>query len=452
MTQILNSELSRRSVLQGAAAAGVPAVLSKRKPRRPGGSDRSATDLPFMPAAQAESLAASIGVVTHLHFTKTVYGQTDRVVDAVTDLGVRHVRNRIGKTDRLRAGFAELARRGVNVQGVCGEFGDSQTMFEVFDEVIRSYPDPAAIFSAFEGINEPNNNGVPWIDETRAQTRALFLQRNARGLSHIPIVAPALARVPSGGAEGRDTEQQSANLGDLSEYVDFGNIHVYPRGLQPSTDINAFMRYQREVCGDAPIMCTEGGYFTAKKYKGGAFPVSPGAAGTYLPRQIMEHWTRGNERFFVYSLLDEYDRTQAYRPSNFGLLEVTSDGPGGTWTPKPHYYSIKNFVKILGDRGEAHDVGGMNLSVKGIPDLRTALVAKRNGARYLAMWRDVLCFEPRSRRSVHTKRKRATVTLPEEHVVKLYHPSQSHKPTDRLGRVSSFTVPVQDELVICKIR
>ena len=440
--------LTRRALLRSSAVAAPATVLAT--PGLSVAARRRASDLPWMGAVQADDLASAIGVVVHFNYTDKVYGQTDRVIETVADLGVRHVRNRITTSTAGRRGFTEMAKLGVKVNGVCGAFRDPQTMSAVMAEVVRTYPDPTAVFSAFESINEPNNDGVPWITETRAKTRDLYLQRNAYGLQSIPILSPALARSTSG-AEGGDTMTQSANLGDLSQYVDMGNIHVYPRGMTPSTDLDYFMAAQRNVTGNLPMVCTEGGYFTAENYSGGSNPVPASVAGKYVPRQIMEHWVRGNRRFFTYELLDDYDPTGADRESNLGLLRVSSDGTSGVWTPKPAYHAIRNFVSILGNPGESHNPGGMNISVTGVAGLKTVLAKKRNGAAFLLMWRDVNCYDHKLSRQIAVTDEVATVQLPNRRRVNLFNPTRSATPVKKYGDVSRVQVPVCDELVILKI-
>lgn len=402
-------------------------------------------------AEPAEALAASVGVNIHLNFQDTVYAQVDRVVGVVADLGLRHVRGRVSPMPSTRRGFTALGNHGVNVEGVCGALGDPQSMAEVMHEVVTSYPDPASVFAAFEGINEPNNNGRPWIRETRQKTRDLRQQRDRLGLDRIPVVAPALARVSSGGVEGDDTEQQAANLGSLAQYVDLGNIHVYPKGQTPGEEIDTFMGYERRVAGHLPTVCSEGGYFTAMDYHGGAFPTPEDVCAVYMPRLFMEHWIRGNPRFYVYELLDDYDPTNADRESSFGLLRVGGTGPLAAWTPKLQYRAVQNFVRILGDPGPPVTARGLRLGISDVPDMRASLVAKRDGSWWLLLWREVTSYDPVHRTRLHPGTLTATLRFPQRQRVQLYRPTSSATPTQSFDRATSVRVPVGEELVIAQI-
>lgn len=406
--------------------------------------------MPTIPALEAEALASSVGVVCRFHFGTSAYAETDRALALIQDLGVRKVRCRISKAESSRRGLTGLAQVGVKVNGVCGASGRPQTMAEAIATAM-TYPDPRALFTSFENWNEPNNDGIPWIQATRANARDLFLARNAAGLEDVPILGPALARVDSGGVEGATTAEQSANLGDLTQYIDYGNIHVYPRGVQPGNDIDKFSVFQRSVCRSKPIVCTEAGYFQAPNYVGGARPTPEYAAAKYMPRHVMEYWSRGAAGMFVYELLGDYDPTDANQLANFGIVSVDGAGAGAPWRVKAQFLALKNFLSILGDPGGVHSVGGLAMEVSGPPDLKKSLVSKRDGSRYLILWRDVLCYDPFTKLQTATTEAKVKVTLGSMRTVRAYWPTQSALPLRTLGPVTSFQIPVSDEVVICRI-
>ncbi len=384
-------------------------------------------------ARPAESLAAAFGVVTHFGFGNTVYAQTGRVLSALQELGVRNIRNRITLDTSSQDAFRVLANHGTLVEGVCGAFGDPQTMQQVLSTVAHTNPDPTAVFSAFEGINEPNNQGKPWIDETRSKTRDLFEARASFGLEAIPIVGPVLARVTQGGAQGGDTAGQSHQLGDLTPWIDRGNIHVYPRGGSPSTDLDAFINWQRAVCGNLPIYTTEGGYFTASHYVGGATSTPEDAVRQYVPRELMENWIRGINRFFLYELLDDPDATGSQREAHFGMLAVTGPGSTSAWTPKPHFEAMKHLLSIIGEPGAAgHAVSPLSCSIAGPGDGRTALVQKSDGTYYLCLWRDVEVTTSSHSSSAEAASETMTVTLDAAADVTIYAPSSGSQAIKQL--------------------
>jgi len=345
--------------------------------------------------AQADELVGSFGIGVHLNFRGSVYSRHNEVRRWLRHLGVRHVRTRLSVIPEALDSFAELARDGIKIQGVCGAFGDDQPMDELMASVRRRFTRPERVFSAFEGINEPNNNGVVWITETREKTQALHAARQAYGLTRIPILAPALASVPSGGVEGDTTLDQAQQLGNMQDRVDFGNMHVYPRGLQPSSEIDYFRSCSSFVTGPLPIMCTEGGYFTAMDYQGGAHPVPESVAAAYAPQAVLEHWLAGTKRFFRYELLDEPDAGTTDREGTLGMISTT----GGVWRPKQDFRTVRRLLAAFRDPGPSFQPRRCTLSLNDSPDdLRHAVFAKRNGSHVLALWLDRPIYDPSERR------------------------------------------------------
>ncbi len=373
--------LGAGAVALGAAATGIrpteaSAALVRVKPRR------------------ADALVGSFGVAVHLNHRQSPYGRHADVVDWLTHLGVRNVRTRLSPSSDVLDALAALSRSGIRTQGVCGALGDDQPMSEILSAVRRRYQDPARVFAAFEGINEPNNDGVPWVDETRAKTQALHDARAAHGLTGIPIVAPALARVNSGGVEGDDTWQQAGNLGDLSGLVDIGNMHVYSRGLPPSSDLVRFRDSARRVTGSHPIMCTEGGYFTAMGYTGGAYPVPEKVAAVYGPQAILQHWVFGTRRFFRYELLDEPYPSSTDREGTFGMIRT-----GDTWSPKADFAPTRYLLRTFSDRGPRFAPRPIDMALTYRPrGLKQAVFARRDGTHLLALWVDRPIYDPVARK------------------------------------------------------
>ena len=361
-------------------------------------ADRSARRIPVMRAQPADSLVDFVGVNTHLNFRTAIYGNTGRVVEALQELGVRHIRDHVVRDPVVVKVFKELARSGIRVQGVCGALTDPETMDEVLGGVAANFRRPERVFSAFEGINEPNNDGPPWIAETRRKSIALFNARRRFGLQEIPILAPALAEVARGGPQGGNTLGQAARLGSLRRYVDFGNMHVYPRGLPPSSAMDYFRSAARHVSRDLPIWCTEGGYFNAMEFRGGANPVPEAVSAAYAPQQILTHVKQGTRRFYRYELLDEPNPTPTDREGTLGMIRT--DNP--TWTAKPDFAPVQHLLATMADPGRLFATRPLEMSLTNRPArLRGMAFAKRDGTHVLALWRDVELWD--------TDRERLTV-------------------------------------------
>jgi hypothetical protein len=407
----------------------------------------------MVPARPAESLADAFGVVAHLHFRQSSYGDVEGVVEAVDALGCRHVRSRLSRLPSATAGFRALAALGVKTEAVCGALGDPETMQSIMARVASEHDDPASVFSGFEGINEPNNKGRPWVEETRRKIIELHGARGQTGLEQIPIVAPALARVNGGGVEGGNTRGQSLALGDLTEWVDRGNIHVYPRGLVPSADIDAFMTYQRAVCGDLAIRCTEGGYFSAQNYVGGAYSTPEEAVRQYLPRMLLEHWVRGNERFYCYELLDDPDPEQSDREAAFGLISVSGSGPTASWRLKPRFTAMRNLLTLLGGSSPRPAPTGLLMSLGQCPpEVSSVLLGKGDGSFLLCLWRDVAVYDPRTGKLIEPESVAVRVRLAARSALSVYQPSSSSGAVRTIAAADTIDVSLAGELVVLAIQ
>ena len=436
----------RRFMLGTAAVAGV-AASGLALP-----SGAVAGGLSTVRPAMADTLLDSFGVVIHPSWKETEYADHDAILTWLLKLRIRHVRTRLTPQKPVLAFFKKLGANGIKVNAVCGALGDPQTMDSLMKAVADNFPEPTAVFSAFEGINEPNNDGVPWIDETRAKTQALYEARQKYGLTAIPIIAPALARVSGGGVEGNDTFTQAQNLGDMSEWLDGGTMHVYPRALPPSNGIDYFTSCARQVAGSKPITVTEGGYFTAKNYSGGARRVSSGVAAAYGPQKLLEHLRAGNTRYFRYELLEKPTGRSWDRLATFGMLRTDSS----TWRPKPEFDSTRRLLARFRDPGPAFTPAPLTFGLSGGPSsLRSMVFAKRDGTHLVALWLDKPIWDPdRERLTVSGIADRlATVTLDlgsaRDGVVSHVVTGSKRKV---FGRTTSVNVPLTAGVTVVRLR
>jgi hypothetical protein len=404
--------VSRRAVLGGAATGLLGAYVV-------GGSTFPASALTAMPARPAESLPHHFGVVAHFNFQKDIYGDERAVVAKIKALGARHVRSRlVPRLPGVRRGFTELADAGIHINGTCQVFGlaHQPSAAELMQEVRDFYGGEAGgVFSSFEGVNEPNNNGGAWVQETRARTQALWnAAKSSTKTDGIPIIGPSLA-------DTWTLKKQYQQLGDLSHIVDRGSIHMYPRGTSPSTLIDAHVRLARASYGNHRFICTEGGYNNLMSHTR-LQPVPEVVAGIYGPRHLLEHYIRGH-RFFRYELLDDRDPGLNNWEAHFGLIAVKSND-ASTWRDKPAFTAMKNFIDLIGDRGPSFTPSPLHASISGgRSDLRHVLLQKRNGVHYLILWRDTAVYDATRQKALSVKPDLIRVTLGRQARVSVYEPS-----------------------------
>jgi hypothetical protein len=429
----------RRALLSGAGALIVTAALPRAA---------DAVEYRYHSALQAEKLADSFGVNVHLNFDTGVYGHQPAVVARVIELGARHIRTRLVlQMSEVRRSMRALASHHCRVNATCQLFGDAgqPSNRELMREVVRYMGgDARHVFSSFEGINEPNNDGVPWVHRTRATTIDLWRQaKSHQATRDIPLIGPALA-------DTWNLKKDYQRLGDLSRYTDLGSIHLYPRGTSPSILIDEHSGYARATFGRQPIVCTEGGYNNALNQTNGR-PVPEAVAGIYAPRQLLEHFIRGN-RFFNYELLDDVDPHRRDWQSNFGLVGVGRGHPSA-WRNKPAFRAMRNLLDIVGDRGHSFRPSGLSMNVRGGgPELRTVLLQKRSGAHYLCIWRDVTVYNPQTRHRVDVGKRRVDVSLKRAASVAVFEPSTQLHATRGLGSTRHFSLDLAGDLHVVRIR
>src|SRR5690242_606473 len=127
-------------------------------------------------AASARAFVDSVGVQTHSTFFDTAYGQPDRWIRAVNQLGIRHVRDgvRTGPANAAAVRALErLGRTGVRLDlGPGVPLGDPARL-EAALAIIRRDLLPYA--ESIEGPNELDAIAGPdWAARTRAQQRELY--------------------------------------------------------------------------------------------------------------------------------------------------------------------------------------------------------------------------------------------------------------------------------------
>jgi hypothetical protein len=414
--------------------------------------------LPLVRARPSESLADAWGINTHFGFQITRYGDEQRVINALLDLGVRHIRDRYKPgVDAVYNGFSGLAAHGVQVTATCGVFNDPSqlSMAELMAAVVHEYGSAArSVFHAFAGINEPNNDGLPWVAQTRRMQQALWrAAKSHTETSGIAVLGPPLARRIDGADYGMANDERTARdfarLGDLTEYCDIGNIHVYPGDGPPSNDIADFMSWSAAAFGALETYCTEGGYWWAENYAGGSEPVPEDVAGVYAPILLLEHYIRGN-KFFSYQLIEDPDPTQSLREDSFGFLRAD-------WSPKPQYLAMQRLLRLIGDPGPPFRQSGLRMSLTGgDADVRSVLLQKRNGTFYLCLWRtDTPLYDwdtkTHSGRYLRVNPTTVRVTLGAPAEASLYWPATQTAPARTWTSTTSLSVPLRGELAVVEI-
>ena len=391
-------------------------------------STASAADIAPLPAVQADSLVDSYGIGIHLAFLNTPYQDATAVGNALSDLGVRHVRDDLYMDNpRQYAGIKTVSDRGIKFNLIMGNPSSPKTAAQYVDTVATQLP-PGSVESV-EGSNEWDlfSGGDPlWAVNLLSRQRELYEASKANpATAALPVLAPALA-----------FKWNYASLGDFSPYADYANGHMYPGGYRPSNEVSQMTTAIRGILPSTkPLMTTEAGYHNAMNSTNGHRPVPEDVAGVYTPRVMLEHFLRGEKRTYTYELIDEFDdpgKTNA--EANFGLLRRD-------WTPKPAFAAMKNLLGLLSDPGPAFTPQGLPIKVNGFPsDGKYVVTQKRNGQYVVLLWRDVQIYDPVTQQPQPVTPTNVTMDLARTSSIKVYRPSQQSTP---VSQAQAASLPLQ---------
>ncbi len=457
------STLSRRTFL---ATTGLAAIAVQGRTQ---GAFAAATPVARR-AIRSDRVVDSWGINTHFNWQHGVWGEEVFATDLLIELGVRHIRGFVAP--RLKAqqyALQRLAASGCRLEAQMAARVDGDTLATAraavnyrLDEIVNFYGGwNSGVFSALEGCNEPNNDGVAeatWVSQTRNITQAVWEESKKRPSSApIPVVGPGIARQVAPGGDAPTPEHDFAVLGDLSPWVDYGNIHVYPRGNAPSDEIDRVMAAARQAYPGGEIYhTTEGGYFNAMNYTATVNPPTPEAvSAVYAPRHLLEHVLRKNHRFFTYELLDDPNPNNDARENNFGYIRTPSLDPS-TWVRKPAYYAMKNLLALYADPGIKVTPVDLPMALSGGgSDFRSVLVQKRAGQYLLAIWRDIDIYkwDRFSCTGAMLPITPATITLDLATAAPLsvFQPTQSPDAVSSYAASTSLQLPLSGEVVVVQI-
>lgn len=404
------------------------------------------------PAPPADTFADSVGVNTHLMYTRTPYWDLERTRSALRYLGVRHLRDgvrsyrspdRAWYMDEQERRLGSLARSGSRLHLILPPpDGTVGTTREALD-VVAGLPGVASV----EPANEWDLAGpaATWPEEIRAQTReARAAMRADAKLRRIPLAAPAFGRPGS-----------PLTAGDLTAHVDVGNSHPYMGGTRPEIpefpgqwSLQRHIDTLRAVSGAKPFLITETGYHTAMNQADRQRPVGPEPAAAYVLRTLLEQYRLGATRTYLYELVDQYpDPELSDQEANFGLFR-------NDWSPKPAAAAVRNLMAVLGDQRRALRGQSLPFAVTGgDADLRTMAFARAGGGFTLVLWRPEPLWDHAARQPIAVPDVPMTVSFGKPFAgARVLRPARGAAPVQTTGAAAGMQVAVGADPVVIDLR
>jgi hypothetical protein len=409
---------------------------------------------PPIPLFRAYDFTNSVGVNVHLLHPDTIYGKFELLKQRLLAAHIHHVRD--GALDQ-RGGFSngdqaalfrELGEAGIRVTFIF-KLGLSQQFIEGFPERVS----PA--FEAYEFVNELNIQNRPqWATELRGWVPSFQrMAKSSPASASYDIIAPSLADLAN---------DPYAALGNVSAFVQFGNIHKYYRNFPPSTtgygrnglppcaayqygSLAYALCHARKVSGDKPVICTEAGYGTNPA---AGKQVTAEVQARYISRMLMLHLKAGIPRTFIYQLADYGDDSY----SSFGLL--TDSG-----AEKPAFRQLRGLMSELDDAASSASAQSLDLSIpERPPGLEAMLFQKNDGSYRLVLWLETPSYDPRADQMrgapLTVPAHDVIVALPADHVGRAIVTFRDNGEALRRtvpGAPSRVTLPVDDNVTILDI-
>jgi hypothetical protein len=324
----------------------------------------------------------SVGVNTHWTYGAPYQylPQFSTLVSLMQQAQIRHDRdsewgNGVDTTPWVTSMWSQLNAAGIKTDLIGVGNNNGQTLAQL-EADLKLYP-------GIEAIEAPNewdlNGGSTWVSTMLAK---LPILHQAGVDLNLPVIGPSLV-------EGSSFSQ----LGDVSQYLTYGNIHDYQGGRNPessgwgggvSAEGNGYgsilwnVDMAHEYAPGLPVMATETGAQTGTT--GGTIPET--VEGTYAPRLYLASFLSGVPRTYIYELIDA-----PYGWSSYGLLRYDL-------SPKPAFTAISNLLSILQDVDTQFTPESVNYTLTGnLSGVDTLLVQKSAGDFYLAVWLNGSIFD-----------------------------------------------------------
>jgi hypothetical protein len=341
---------------------------------------------------ESDILRRSFGVNTHLTRTESPYaGAPDAgraVVALMQRLGASYWREKAAVEDPLqRAGANELAAIGCRQVATIGELGDSPgSVAATVQKLAQAYgTEVSSVVAAIAGVNEPNAAAEQWIRPSVTHQRTIFEQ--ARRISSLDDVA-VLASAVQGNLQTAVMAMRALASTDDQRWADFGNMHHYTAGQEPTLGLDERLSAARAVVDGRQAWCTEIGYVDWLGH-GPGNPVPPAVYAAYMPTALLEMVRRGVPAMIKYELLDQSDRSDTWE-GHFGLVKCPSNDPD-SWVEKPAFWALQQLIDVTTDRGPAFPIKRLEGTVAG--EVSTMVLAKRDGSYVVLLWRDVSLYD-----------------------------------------------------------
>lgn len=405
-------------------------------------------------AKAADSFVNMIGVNTHLNYGgNDAYANYAQVKADLLSLGVRHIRDQ-GHSAAWISDINDLHANGINLDmiedpnngitpnsssayGYRGTFNGTLVNFiknnipgavesvEMLNEFDYGYSHYGWDNGYYQYNGQEVTDWAPYLRQFTLDSYAAIKADPAT--QNIRVIGPTLVNAAS---------STNAELGDLSDSVDWGGVHPYNQDPASNGALDQELWLRQHPFGTDPMAATEFGYPTAGST---GYTVSTTVQDKYTNRELFEMFNRGLTRAYPYELLDEYNQPGS-REDNFGLFT-------NNYQPKPAAVTMSNIISLLSDKGASFTPGSLNYTLGGsLGNVHSTLLQRSNGDFYLALWQETPSSTDTDVEAPVTVTFTSTVSS-----VGLIHPELGTSPTTTYNNPVQISLNVPDRVMLLKI-
>ena len=402
---------------------------------------------------KADDFINSIGVATHIDRSTGPYSNGANVRTQLLNMGIKHIRDQIRESNVTNYTIVKnLADNGIKMTGFLhGDFGNAALTPAWWLQQVK---DAGALYAyeAFEGANEADlgmmgftYKGQGWPNGVK--NFQIDLYNTVKNDAAISVNN----RVVLGPTIGNGTKDAWVNqMGDISAYVDYGNMHYYKAWGEtysegfPGWDLQSMINIHRGMFGTKPFMATEGSYSSAVQADAG---VNEAVNAKYTLRYYLEYWRLGVVRTFKYELFDG-GTSNTDLEQKFGLIAFN-----GT-TIKPAGTALKNMITLLSEPSPATSFtpATLNFTITNADSYtHYNLLQKSNGKFYLVIWNDAPSWNSDTKSEVNNS-DAITITFNQSVAeAKLYNPYDGASVVTTTTSPASLNITVQNHPSIYEI-
>lgn len=392
-------------------------------------------------ARKASDFTNSIGVNTHFGYGWSSYKfWEERLCPRLLELGVKHIRDGTYSADVVDK-YKDVGNHGIRLLFIT-RAKDAAAKAKAIGPMLWG----------MEATNEPDiaswnpDPSKPWQLSATLEQQNLY--KNIKGDSatnHLPVVGVSLANI----------RNSPAILGDISQWMDYGNIHPYAAGDHPSLhwgwglSMDDALANATLVSKDKPIIATESGYHNQvgnRNHPG----VPKTAAAIYHLHLPFVYFNKGIVRTYKYEFLDLNPDPHFYdMECHFGLIRA--DG-----TAKPSFSALKNLLTVLRDTEVDFVPQPLEFDytiVGEANNFQHTLLQKSDGSWWLALFEVVKVFDLETLQDIQIPPKSLKVTLGKKaKEINVYVPNISIDKQQTFTNQKEFTFDAGPELVLLEIK